>query len=162
MKCGWLSPRLLQTKKMQECSGPIVFGEKMTRYLIAYFATMVVFFAIDLVWLSKVASSFYQGQIGDILLKEFKMGYAAGFYLVYVAGIVFFAVKPALESGNLSTAIIHGAILGFLCYGTYDFTNLATLKGYTPTVGFVDLAWGTVLTSVSATGGTWITRAILG
>ncbi len=134
----------------------------MTRYIVAYFATMVVFFAIDFVWLSRVATTFYQNQIGDLLLKDFKMGYAAGFYLIYGAGLVFFAVKPALDSGNLSTALFYGAFLGFLCYGTYDFTNLATLKGYTPTVGFVDLAWGTVLTAVSAFGGAWITRAIMG
>jgi uncharacterized membrane protein len=134
----------------------------MTRYIVAYFATMIVFFAIDFVWLSRVATTFYRSQIGDLLLKDFKVGYAAGFYLIYGAGLVFFAVKPALENGNLSTALLYGAFLGFLCYGTYDFTNLATLKGYTATVGFVDLAWGTVLTGVSALGGAWITRAIMG
>jgi len=55
----------------------------MTRYLVAYLATMVVFFAIDFIWLSRVATTFYQNQIGDLLLKDFKVGYAAGFYLIY-------------------------------------------------------------------------------
>lgn len=134
----------------------------MTRLVVAYLATMVVFFAIDFVWLSRVATTFYREQIGDLLLTDFKVGYAAGFYLIYGIGVVFFAVKPALETGNLTTALINGALLGFLCYGTYDFTNMATLKGYTATVAFTDLAWGTVLTGVSALSGAWITRAILG
>ncbi|MEL6734563.1 MAG: DUF2177 family protein [Pseudomonadota bacterium] len=132
----------------------------MTKMIIAYFATMAVFFAIDLVWLSKVATSFYRDQIGPLLLDEFKIGYAAAFYLVYGAGVVFFAVRPALEANSLAMAFLYGAALGFLCYGTYDFTNLATLKGYTVTVAFADLAWGTVLTGTSALAGMWITRAV--
>jgi len=133
----------------------------MTRYIVAYFATMVVFFAIDFVWLTRVAQKLYQNEIGPLLLDEFKMGYAAGFYLIFGVGVVFFAVRPALESGSLLTALGYGAMIGFLAYGTYDFTNLATLKGYTPTVAFTDLAWGTCLTAVSAIAGTWITRTIM-
>jgi len=134
----------------------------MTRYIVAYFATMVVFFAIDFVWLTRVAQKLYQDEIGPLLLDEFKMGYAAGFYLIFGIGVVFFAVRPALESGSILMALGYGAMIGFLAYGTYDFTNLATLKGYTPTVAFTDLAWGTCLTAVSAAAGTWITRAITG
>ena len=80
--------------------------------------------------------------------------------MVYGAGVVFFAVRPALEANSLAMAFLYGAALGFLCYGTYDFTNLATLKGYTVTVAFADLAWGTVLTGTSALAGMWITRAV--
>lgn len=134
----------------------------MIRYLVAYLATMVVFFAIDYLWLSRIASSFYRDQIGPLLLDEFRVGYAAGFYLLYGIGIVIFAVRPGLESGSLLVALGYGALLGFMAYGTYDFTNLATLKGYTATIAFTDLAWGTVLTGVSALVGTWITRAVLG
>jgi len=132
----------------------------MIKMIIAYFATMAVFFAIDFIWLSRVATTFYRDQIGPLLLDEFKIGYAAAFYLVYGMGVVFFSVRPALEANSLATGFFYGAALGFLCYGTYDFTNLATLKGYTPTVAFTDLAWGTVLTGTSALAGTWITRAL--
>ncbi|MEL6967853.1 MAG: DUF2177 family protein [Pseudomonadota bacterium] len=128
--------------------------------LIAYFATMAVFFIIDYFWLTRVALTFYREQIGPLLLDEFKVGYAAVFYLFYGAGIVFFAVRPALEANSLAMAFFYGAVLGALCYGTYDMTNLATLKGYTATVAFTDLAWGTVLTGTSALGGMWITRAL--
>lgn len=134
----------------------------MTRILVAYLATMVIFFAIDFIWLTTVAKSFYRGQIGDLLLPEFRMGVAAGFYLVYLAGVVFFAVHPALKAGSLSMALLYGALFGFFCYATYDFTNLATLKGYTTTVALVDLAWGTVLTGLSAFFGAWITKSLMG
>ena len=134
----------------------------MTKLIVAYFATMIVFFAIDFVWLTSAAKSFYQAQIGPILLDEFKAGVAVAFYSVYIVGILIFAVKPALDANNLMHALIYGALFGFFCYATYDFTNLATLKGYTTTVALVDLAWGTVLTGFSAFAGAWITRMILG
>ena len=134
----------------------------MTRYAVAYLATMVVFFAIDFVWLGTVAKGFYQNQIGALLLKDFRVGIAVGFYLVYGLGLIFFAVRPALDSGSLITALVYGALFGFFCYATYDLTNLATLKGYTATVAIVDVAWGTFLTGISALAGTWITRTVLG
>ena len=129
----------------------------MTKIIIAYFATMIVFFAIDFVWLGTVAKNFYQGQIGPLLLEDFRIGVAAAFYIVYLAGVTFFAARPALESGTATTALLYGAAFGFFCYATYDFTNLATLKGYTVMVALVDLAWGTFLTGISAYLGTWIT-----
>ena len=134
----------------------------MTRYIVAYLATMTVFFVIDFLWLTSIAKNLYRNEIGPLLLDEFKVGYAAGFYLMFGMGVVFFAVRPALESGSVLMALGYGAMIGFLTYGTYDFTNLATLKGYTVTVAFTDLAWGTALTGVSAAIGTWITRAIMG
>lgn len=132
------------------------------QYLIAYIATMIVFFAIDFVWLTTVAQSFYQKQIGPLLLDEFRMGVAAAFYAVYIMGIIYFAVRPAMEANNIWLAALNGALFGFFCYATYDFTNLATLKGYTMTVALVDLTWGTLLTGTSAFLGAWITRAVSG
>lgn len=134
----------------------------MTRYIIAYIATMVVFFAIDFVWLTQVARSFYRDQIGPLLLDEFRIGVAAAFYAMYIVGIVFFAIRPALALDNMWIALGYGALFGFFCYATYDFTNLATLKGYTLTVAVTDVVWGTILTGVSALAGAWITRALAG
>ena len=134
----------------------------MTRLLIAYVATMIVFFAIDFVWLGTVAKSFYRGQIGPLLLDEFRIGVAALFYLAYLAGVVFFAIRPALDAGSATTALLYGAAFGFFCYATYDFTNLATLKGYTVTVAVVDLIWGTILTGTSAFIGAWLTLKLTG
>lgn len=132
----------------------------MPQYLVAYFATVIVFLGIDFVWLTKIANQFYAAQLGDLLLENPKLGPAAVFYLFYVVGIVFFAVMPALRGGGLSTAIFSGALLGAIAYATYDVSNYATLKNWPINVLFVDIAWGTVLTSVSAAAGYLITRAI--
>jgi uncharacterized membrane protein len=79
--------------------------------------------------------------------------------LIYVAGIVVFAVRPAVQSGEMATALAYGALFGFTAYATYDLTNLATLRGYTMTIAAIDLAWGTTLTAISAAGGFLLARA---
>ena len=126
--------------------------------LIAYLSTVVVFFAIDFVWLNFVAQKFYNAQMDDLLKESFNMPVAAGFYLVYIVGIVIFAINPALKSGAWTTALIYGALFGFFCYVTYDLTNLSTMKGFPPLVAVVDIAWGTFITGVSATLGFYLTQ----
>ncbi len=133
----------------------------MTKYLIAYGATAVVFLGIDYIWLAHVARRFYAGQLGDLLLDSPRLGAAAAFYLVYVAGIVFFAIGPALRTDSLLTALFYGALFGFFAYATYDVTNYATLRDWPVAVVIVDIGWGTVLTAVSAAGGFWATRFFL-
>jgi len=132
------------------------------QYVTAYFMTAVIFFALDMVWLVKVANGFYRGEIGNLLLEKPALGVATGFYLVFVAGIVFFAIHPALRSGSVWTALLFGCLFGFFTYATYDMTNLATLKGWTMKLAAVDIVWGTVLSGVSAWGGCALTRWIHG
>jgi len=129
----------------------------LLKYLIAYLATAVVFFAIDFVWLTR-AVGFYRGEIGSLLLDDPKLGYAAGFYLLYVVGVVVLVVIPAVTGGSWVQALLMGALLGLVAYGTYDMTNMATLKGYTLRVALVDMGWGTFLTAVSALAGYFVTR----
>ncbi len=129
----------------------------MLKFLIAYVATAVVFFAIDFVWLTR-AVGFYRGEIGNLLLDEPKLGYAAGFYLLYVVGVVVLVVMPAVTAGSWVQALLMGALLGLVAYGTYDMTNMATLKGYTLRVALVDMGWGTFLTAVSALAGYFVTQ----
>ncbi|QRM57543.1 DUF2177 family protein [Sinorhizobium sp. BG8] len=122
-------------------------------YAVSYVATAIVFFGIDFVWLSKVAPEFYKSRIGDLLLDEPNFAAAGLFYLFYVAGIVYFVVAPALHGGNWMNAMVGGALLGLIAYGTYDMTNLATLKNWSLTVSLVDMLWGAMLTSLAATVG---------
>ena len=130
----------------------------MTKYLIAYGATMLVFFAIDFVWLGVVAKDFYRERLGALMLEQVNLPVAAVFYLIYIVGIVVFAVSPALQAGSWKTALMLGGLFGFIAYGTYDVTNLATLRGWPVSVVIVDMTWGTVLTGVSAALGYAITR----
>ncbi|BBE71369.1 DUF2177 family protein [Oharaeibacter diazotrophicus] len=123
----------------------------MTRLVAAYLAGVGTFLAVDLLWLSVIARDIYRREIGALLLERPLVGPAAAFYLIYVAGVVVFAVNPALSSSNWTTAALYGGLLGMLCYGTYDVTNLATLRNWSSTIVVVDIAWGTLLTAVTAT-----------
>lgn len=122
------------------------------QYLLAYVGTAVVFFVVDFVWLSTVGK-WYFARMGPLLRESPNLAYAGIFYLFYVAGVVILAVMPAVAAGSWTLALFYGAVLGLVAYGTYDMTNLSTLKGYPPAVAVVDIAWGTALTAVSAVAG---------
>lgn len=125
----------------------------MRRFLIAYLAAAAAFFVLDLLWIGVVALDWYRAAIGHLMLPEPRVGYAALFYAVYVAGIVRFAIAPALGEGAWTGAARAGAAFGFFCYLTYDMTNLATLQGWPVWISLVDLAWGTFATGCAATAG---------
>lgn len=120
---------------------------------IAYAGTLIVFLAVDAIWLGLVARTFYRDQLGELMLPSPNLAVAAIFYVFFAAAIVFLAVLPGLAAGSLTTVIINGAILGLAAYGTYDITNLATLKNWPVMVTIVDMAWGTFLTAFAATCG---------
>lgn len=128
----------------------------MLKYVIAYAATAVVFFGLDFVWLSRMLG-FYRSEMGGLLLEQPKLGYAAGFYALYVVGIVALVVVPALGGGGWGQALLMGALLGLVAYGTYDMTNMSTLKGWSLNLALVDMAWGTFVTAVAATAGYFVT-----
>ncbi|HHZ07789.1 MAG TPA: DUF2177 family protein [Rhizobiales bacterium] len=130
-------------------------------YLTAYVATAVAFLAIDSVWLSVMASQFYRPLLGDLLAEDFDVAAAALFYVLYVGGIVFFAVRPAFADGRPATAAVSGAAFGLCAYGTYDLTNQATLRNWPTVVTVADLCWGTILTATAATIG-YLVAARLG
>lgn len=129
-------------------------------YVVAYIATAVVFLGIDALWLSKIALGMYQKELGSLLLEKPNLAVAGAFYLLYVGGIVILAVMPALAEGNWVKALLFGAVLGLVAYGTYDITNLSTLKGWSVQLALIDIAWGTALTAVSATAGYWVVKAL--
>ena len=121
-----------------------------SKIFITYLLTVPVFFAIDMVWLGLVAKNFYNKHLGKLLTENVIWSAAIIFYLVYIAGILYFAVLPAVEKKSLSKAVINGALLGGLAYATYDLTNLATLKGWPFTIVWVDILWGMILTALVA------------
>jgi uncharacterized membrane protein len=127
-------------------------------YVVAYIATAVVFLGLDAIWLSKIALGMYRQELGSLLLEKPNLPIAAGFYLLYVVGIVVLAIVPALSEGGWVKALLMGAVLGLVAYGTYDITNLSTLKGWSTRLALIDIAWGTALTAVSATIGFWVVR----
>jgi len=125
----------------------------MAYYLKLYLATLVAFFAIDIVWLAFVARTFYRKYIGFLMAPSPNWPAAIIFYLLFIAGILVLAVLPGLETGSLKTTLLRGALFGLVAYATYDLTNLATLKDWPLIVTVVDLIWGTVLSTVVSLAG---------
>ena len=126
------------------------------RYVVAYIVTAVVFLGLDALWLSQIALGMYRRELGTLLLDRPNLVVAGLFYLLFVIGIVVLAIVPALNGGGWVTALVAGAVLGLVAYGTYDITNLSTLRNWSLTVTVADLIWGTALTAVSATVGYFV------
>lgn len=122
-------------------------------YVIALLATGVAFGIADALWLSNAVPRIYRPMIGEILSDKLNVGAAIAFYLIYVCGIVFFAVRPALEEGSLAKAALYGAALGFVAYATYDLSNQATLRVWDVRLTLIDMAWGTFATALAASIG---------
>lgn len=132
----------------------------MKTVLWAYAGSLVTLLVADAIWLGVMARSFYKEQLGDMMLPQPNLAIASLFYLFFAAALVLLVVSPAVKSGSLITVIAYGAVLGLAAYGTYDITNLATLKNWPIKVTVVDMAWGTFVTALSAAGGylvaTWM------
>ncbi|NBN63239.1 DUF2177 family protein [Microvirga tunisiensis] len=133
----------------------------MPQILVAYGTTAAIFLIIDAIWLSQVATRFYFDRIGHLLMDKPNLGAAAVFYMLYVVGILIFAVLPALRNESFWHALVYGALFGFFAYLTYDMTNYATMRDWPFIVVVVDVLWGTVLTGVSAAGGYYLTQKFL-
>lgn len=133
----------------------------LAKYAVGYLASGIAFALIDSIWLRTMYTRLYQPELGP-LLGPLKLGPAVVFYLLYIAGMMWFAVGPALANGRWQTALIQGAVLGCLCYATYDLTNQATLKMWSTKVTVLDIMWGTFLTGSASLTGWWVTTAIFG
>jgi uncharacterized membrane protein len=114
-------------------------------YLKLYLCTLVGFLAIDAVWLTVVARGFYRRQLDFLLSDQPNWWAAIIFYLLFVVGLLVFAIVPGLQAGSLRKVLLLGAFFGLVTYATYDLTNLATVKNWPWLVTLVDMAWGAVL-----------------
>ncbi len=109
-----------------------------------------VFLFFDALWLGLIAKNFYAKQLGSLMKTEINWWAAIIFYLLFVIGLAFFVIGPAVDKKSLVLALIGGALFGLICYATYDLTNLATLKNWPIMVTLVDLLWGTILSATVA------------
>ena len=130
-------------------------------YLKLYALTVPVFFIIDLLWLGVVAKGFYQKNLKYILSPNVNWTAAIIFYLMYIAGILIFAVLPGVAKDSVRHAALWGALFGFFTYATYDLTNLALLKDWPLNIVVVDILWGVVLCTVVATLSFYIAKWLI-
>lgn len=128
-------------------------------WIVAFVAAALAFGVLDAIWLGWAGENFYRPRLGEVLADSFRMGPALVFYAAYVAAMVWFAVRPGL-AGGLGAAALNGALLGAICYATYDLTNQATLKQWSTTVTVTDIIWGAFATSVAATIATFAASKI--
>ena len=119
-------------------------------FLNAYWIAVLVFFAIDIVWLGLIAKKLYAKELGFIMAKKVKWSAALIFYFIFVAGLVFFVVMPAVDTNSFLLALLGGFGFGLVTYATYDLTNLATLDKWPLKITIIDLIWGSSLGALVA------------
>ena len=127
------------------------------RWITAYLAAAIVFGVLDAMWLNWAGPNLYRPIIGEIMADEFNMRAAAAFYFIYLAGMVWFAIRPGLESGDVKVALLNGVLLGALCYATFDLTSQAVFKVWATKVSILDIIWGAFATGTTSAVATMIT-----
>jgi uncharacterized membrane protein len=129
--------------------------------LILYVASFAVFLGLDYIALSYLIKPTFEKDIAPLLLDSPRIGPAVIFYAFYIGVLLWFVSWPAMEMGkSLIWVFASGALIGAMAYGTYEFTNLATLKDWTWRMVATDFTWGTFLTGTSATAGVAVARAL--
>ncbi len=124
-------------------------------FSVAYGATAVTMFVLDLVWLGVVAKTLYAREMGTLLRPDVQWVPALAFYTLYVAAVVVFVVVPSAEHRSFTRALALGAFFGLAAYATYDLTSLALIRDFPIRIAAVDMAWGMVLTALASSAGYW-------
>lgn len=117
----------------------------MMNYLREFGITFAIFFVIDMLWIGIVAKDLYKKHLGYLLSQTPNWLAAIAFYLLFIVGIIFFVINPAIEKRSWQYALFVGIFFGFITYATYDLTNLATIKDWPLTITVIDLIWGSIL-----------------
>ena len=132
----------------------------MLKYLAVYFSFLLFLVVIDLIWLLGIAKNLYRDDMGSLMASEPKLLAGLAFYLLYALGAVIFVIVPATSKQSWIYALQYGALFGFFCYMTYDLTNLAVIRDFPVRLAFIDIAWGSAVTALSATFAYWVGNRI--
>ena len=132
----------------------------MLKYLGIYLSFLISLIAIDLVWLLGIAKNLYREEMGDLMASEPKLLAGLAFYLLYALGATIFVIIPALSKQSWLHALQYGALFGLFCYMTYDLTNLAVIRDFPTRLAFIDIAWGSFVTTLSASIAYWVGNRI--
>lgn len=122
----------------------------MRKNLGIYLIFLILLTTFDMIWLLGIAKNLYRDEMGSLMATEPKLIAGVAFYLIYALGVCKFVLIPAKLKQSLSIAIKDGALFGFFCYMTYDLTNLAVIQNFPFQLTFIDLAWGSFVTSMCA------------
>ncbi len=130
-------------------------------FIVAAFLASIIFLIIDVIWLSFATKSLYRPLLGDLISDKPVLWAAGLFYVLYMFGMAVIVIHPCVETSGLSKPLYTGFIFGLVAYGTYNLTNMAVIKDWSPTVVFVDMFWGASLTAISATSGIYLAKKIV-
>jgi len=122
----------------------------MGSYIKVYILAFIIFMAIDLVWLGIIAKDFYRDQLSSFLKEKYNMNAALLFYIVYIAGLVFFVISRASTIDSWQYALFAGMLYGFVTYSTYGITNYSTIKDWPSFLTMIDIGWGTFLCGITS------------
>lgn len=118
--------------------------------ILHYFLSLLVFLGVDAIWLGIIAKNLYAKELGNLLAKNIQWWAAGVFYMLFVLGLLIFAVYPSIKAESIKMAAINGALFGFFTYMTYELTNYATIRDWPLKLVPIDIAWGVVLGCVVA------------
>lgn len=130
------------------------------KILVLYLGTVPIFFIFDILWLGVIARGTYTKYLGEMMRTPINWPVAITFYLLFILGLLLFAVLPALSKNMVWYATFYGALFGFFTYMTYELTNWAILKTWPWQIVPIDILWGTVLGAVVATISFYLGRTI--
>lgn len=130
----------------------------LLQWLLTWGVAAAAFVALDLLWLGVIAGGTYRRILGDLLREQANVPAAIGFYVVFLALLCWFCVRPGID-GGLGVAALNGALFGLATYATWDLTNLAVLRGFPAAIVPIDITWGIVLCTAIATSATWAARS---
>jgi len=126
-------------------------SSSFTRRALAYFAALITLIAADFFWLGTVMPDFYRSHLGNVELAQPRLGPALAFYLMYIAGLLFFAVHQGVQRRSLVSSMFRSGLFGLVAYGTYDLSNWATLTMWTADLTAADMLWGVFVSALSGT-----------
>lgn len=119
-------------------------------FIKLYGIALAVFLAIDMLWLTVLAKDLYAKHLGYLMAKSPNLIAAFIFYLIFIAGLVFFVLEPALGKKTWMQVLTSGLLFGLVTYATYDLTNLATIKNWPLNITIIDLLWGMGISAVTS------------
>ncbi|ALE92340.1 hypothetical protein AOC05_08420 [Arthrobacter alpinus] len=125
-------------------------------WLLHYVLAAVIFALIDVVWILSVALPQYQRNIPDLMAAKPQLAGAGFFYLIFVAGIVHYGVRPLELKAPLRQRVGAGALFGFFSYTTWAMTAFSILKDFPLSVAITDILWGTGASAVVV----WLTLIV--
>jgi uncharacterized membrane protein len=129
--------------------------------LIAFLTASSLVFAVgDLFMIPLVMRPLFKAALGDTMLDTLRLGPAAAFYAIHLAGLAWFAGRPAATGGSAASAFVDGAVLGLVAYSCYEMTSWTIMRDWTATLVVVDTVWGAVISGIAAYAGALAARRL--